>query len=98
MSALAERIAALTFDGHDVGGLPYHAIRDTLARHTLVRVRGLVDRDAIRAAHARIAAAFDAANDRRHDPRDTDAVRRNFQKLQVGANSGVGTRRRHRRL
>jgi hypothetical protein len=43
-------------------------------------VAGIVDR-------------FRIADDRRHDPRDTDAVRRNFQKLQIGANSGVNSRR-----
>jgi len=89
----ADPLDAITFEGRAVEDLPYDAIRTVLASHTIVRVRGLFDRDVIREAFTRIAAGFDAANDRRHDPRDTDAVRRNFQKLQVGANSGVNTRR-----
>lgn len=87
------RLDEVTFTGSDVQSLPFDSIRSTLSAHTIVRVRGLFDRDAIRAALARLAAAFDPAADRKHDPRDTDAVRRNFQKLQVGANSGVGSRR-----
>ena len=56
-------------------------------------MRGLFNPDAIRAARRRIAQSFDPANDRKHDPRDSDAVRRNFQKLQIGANSGIDSRR-----
>jgi hypothetical protein len=93
MSSLAERLDRASFEGSDVESLPYDDIRAALAAHTIVRVRGLFDRDDIRATLARMATAFDPANDRRHDPRDTDAVRRNFQKLQVGANSGVNSRR-----
>ncbi len=73
--------------------LPYDDIRRTLADHTLVRVRGLFDRDEVRSVFARLAAGFDASNDRKHDPRDTEAIRRNFQKLQIGANSGVNSHR-----
>jgi hypothetical protein len=68
-------------------------MRAALDTHHLARVRGLYDRAAIRAVKERLADSFDVKNDARHDPRDTDAVRRNFQKLQIGANSGVGTRR-----
>jgi hypothetical protein len=93
MSTLAERLEQVSFSGTDVESLPYDAIRDALVEHTIVRIRGLFDRDVIRATWAGMAAGFDAASDRKHDPRDSDAVRRNFQKLQVGANSGVGSRR-----
>lgn len=83
----------LLFEVDDLSSVPYDDLRRTLAEQAVVCVRGLFDRDAIRAVHHRIVAGFDPANDRRHDPRDTDAVRRNFQKLQVGANSGVNSRR-----
>lgn len=93
MHTPAELLDRVTFEGDDVESLPYDAIRDAVAAHAMVRVRGLFDRDEIRAALAGIAAGFSAARDERHDPADTDAVRRNFQKLQVGANSGVNSRR-----
>ena len=83
----------MTFDAATVAEVPYDAVRAALAAHSIARVRGLFDRDAIRAAYTRLVDGFDAAQDQRHDPRDTDAVRRNFQKLQVGANSGVNSRR-----
>lgn len=93
MSDMADRMARVSFEGRDVETLPYDDIRRALADHTLVRIRGLFDRDEIRSAFASLAAAFDASNDRKHDPRDTEAIRRNFQKLQIGANSGVNSRR-----
>jgi hypothetical protein len=83
----------VTFEATAVADVPYDDVRAALAAHSIARIRGLFDRQALRAVHARIAAGFDAANDQRHDPRDTDAVRRNFQKLQVGANSGVNSKR-----
>jgi hypothetical protein len=88
-----ERLAAVTFHATRVDDLPYDDLRAALAAHTIVLVRGLFDRDTLRATLAGIAARFNAGDDQRHDPRDSDAVRRNFQKLQIGANSGVNTRR-----
>lgn len=73
--------------------LPLERIRETVAAHGLARLRGLFDRAALRGTLDGIRERFDAVHDRRHDPRDTDAVRRNFQKLQIGANSGVDSRR-----
>jgi hypothetical protein len=64
----------------------------------VVRVRGLFDPAAIRAVTARIAARFDPAADRKHDPRDTEAVRTNFQKLVVGGITGVNAQRALARL
>jgi len=93
VSTLAERLEQVSFEGTDLEALPYDEIRAALGTHTIVRVRGLFDRDSIRATLAGMAARFDASNDRRHDPRDSDAVRTNFQKLQVGANSGVDSKR-----
>src|SRR5690242_17902178 len=82
-----------SFDGTDMRSLPYEDIRHAASTYGLSRVRGLFDREELRLVLAAIVSRFDADRDQRHDPRDTDAPRRNFQKLQVGANSGVGSRR-----
>jgi|GEM_PF-808418 len=71
----------------------YTRIRDDVRRTSLARIRGILDRETIRDCLARIRAGFDRTRDRKHDPRDADAVRTNFQKLQIGANSGADTRR-----
>jgi hypothetical protein len=89
----AERFKAIFFEAASLSAVPYEELRQNLERHAVVCVRGLFDRAEIRRTYASIVAGFDAQNDRRHDPGDTDAVRRNFQKLQVGANSGVNSRR-----
>jgi hypothetical protein len=93
MHSHAELLDRVTFEGTGVDSLPYDTIREVLAAHTVVRIRGLFARDELRAVLAGITAGFSATRDERHDPRDSDAVRRNFQKLQVGANSGVSSRR-----
>jgi len=93
MSSVAARLDQVSFESPDLESMPCDDIRTALAAHTIVRIRGLFDRSAIRSALAGMAERFDAAEDRKHDPRDADAVRRNFQKLQVGANSGVNSRR-----
>jgi hypothetical protein len=83
----------VTFQAQGLGDLDFSALRAALERHSILRIRGLFARDFVRERLSAIARDFDVKNDQRHDPRDTDAVRRNFQKLQVGANSGVGTSR-----
>ncbi|MFM7143991.1 MAG: hypothetical protein ACKO2K_18970 [Alphaproteobacteria bacterium] len=93
MTRPADFLEEVTHHASDLDSLDYGRLRSQLAERSVVRVTGLLDRDEIRAAHRRIVRDFDPANDRKHDPRDTEAVRRNFQKLQVGANSGMDTRR-----
>jgi hypothetical protein len=88
-----DTLGHVSFEAAVPQDLPVAAIRDTVASHGLARIRGLFDRDALREVLAGMVAGFDASRDARHDPRDTDAVRRNFQKLQIGANSGVNSRR-----
>jgi hypothetical protein len=83
----------VSFEAGSLDAVPYDALRSALAETSIVRVRGLFDRAQMRAVLRSIAARFDAADDRRHDPRDTEAIRRNFQKLQIGANSGIDSRR-----
>lgn len=89
----AERFKAVFFEAASLNEVPYQALREQLERHAVVCVRGLFDRAEIRSTYETIVAGFDPRKDLKHDPRDTDAVRRNFQKLQVGANSGVNSRR-----
>jgi hypothetical protein len=89
----ASFLEAVTFRAALPDELDYSALRRALAERSIVRVRGLFDREQVRGTLRKIATDFDVKNDQRHDPRDTDAVRRNFQKLQIGANSGVNTRR-----
>jgi hypothetical protein len=84
---------SVTLSASDLGALSFDSVRALLAQHNIVRVRGLFDRAEVLAAKAAVAARFDPALDRRHDPRDTESIRTNFQKLQIGANSGIDTRR-----
>ena len=81
------------FEADTLVSVPFDAVRDTVASHALACVRGLFDPHEVRDALERIHIRFDPANDRKHDPRDCNAVRRNFQKLQIGANSGIDSRR-----
>jgi hypothetical protein len=69
------------------------AVRSVVARHGVACLRGLFTPESIAAAVDRIARGFDPRADRKHDPNDSDAPRRNFQKLQIGANSGTSTTR-----
>jgi hypothetical protein len=89
----ARRLEEVLFVAARPEDVPLESVRAAVARDGVACVRGLFPRDEIRAVLARIADGFDCRQDRKHDPRDTDAVRRNFQKLQIGAGSGVGSRR-----
>lgn len=88
-----ELLDSVTHVADSLDRLDYERIRDDVRRTSLARIRGLLDRPTIRACLARIKNGFDRSRDRKHDTRDTDAVRTNFQKLQIGANSGADTRR-----
>lgn len=88
--ALLDRV---THEATALESLDIERIRDDVRRTSLARVRGLLDRQTVRDCLARIRRGFDRARDRKHDPHDTEAVRTNFQKLQIGANSGADTRR-----
>ncbi|MGA1769906.1 MAG: hypothetical protein ACO4CP_08890 [Steroidobacteraceae bacterium] len=86
-------LESVTHFASSLDALDYERIRDDVRRHSLARISGALDRETVRACLSRIRSTFDAGQDRKHDPRDTEAVRRNFQKLQIGANSGADTRR-----
>ncbi len=86
-------LADVTFDATSLEQVPFDRLRATLAERSIVRVRGLFAHLDLDRKMAAIADRFDPRADRKHDPRDTEAVRTNFQKLQIGANSGTSSRR-----
>lgn len=89
----ATQFAQVLLHADSIDAVPIERVRETIARHGLACIRGVFDPAAMRDVLHGMRQRFDPANDRKHDPRDSDAVRRNFQKLQVGANSGVDSRR-----
>ena len=89
----AALLESVTHRAAQLEDLDYDRIREDLRKSSIARIVGLVDRETARAGLRKIQEQFSAANDRKHDPRDTDAIRRNFQKLQVGAKSGGDHRR-----
>src|SRR5262245_6793754 len=88
-----ELLSKVTFVAATLDDVPHDHLRSTLEAEHIVRVRGLFSRDGLRQVMRGIASRFDPDEDRKHDPRDVDVPRTNFQKLQIGANSGVGSRR-----
>jgi len=87
-----------TFSASDLAQLPYDEVRQAVGRHGFVRICGLFDRRQILAARGTIERQFDRRHDRKHDPADTEAVRTNFQKLQVGGVTAINTCARFLRM
>jgi hypothetical protein len=83
----------VTFTVSQLAAVPLVDVRQTVADRGVAVVRGLFDRDELRGVLARFKEQFDANQDARHDPRDSAAIRTNFQKLQIGANSGLNSLR-----
>ena len=98
MPSARDLLEHATFVASSVDAVPAADVHAALRQHTVARLRGLFDPDAIREVRARMAAAFDSRNDRKHDPRDSEAVRTNFQKLVVGGITGVNELRALARL
>jgi len=73
-------------------------IRQVLAEHTFARITGLFDQETIRSARDRMRNGFSSKNDRKHDPRNPDALLKNFQKLVVGGTQGVNNAARFVRM
>lgn len=84
MNEIHELLNRVTFESRELDTLPYEAIRRMLDEHALVRVRGLFDRAEVMTARRNLERRFDPRDDRKHDPRDAEAIRGNFQKLMVG--------------
>ncbi len=91
--AAARRFASVLFVADHLEGVPYEDLRHAIATHSFVCVRGLFEREAVRRTLDGIREHFRPKDDRRHNPLDSNAARSNFQKLQIGANSGVNSRR-----
>jgi len=89
----ADRFDEVLHHAASLDAVPIDRVRASIGRHGVACVRGLFAPQAMREVWERMSRAFDASADRKHDPADTEAVRRNFQKLQIGANSGTSTRR-----
>lgn len=85
MSEVEAWLNTVTFAGETLESLPYSRIHEALQEHSLARVTGLFNAEEVLRARRNVEKQFDPRNDRKHDPRDTDAVRTNMQKLQVGA-------------
>ena len=74
--------------------VPFDLILSNLNEYSYACVRGLFSPEEILAAKENISAVFDAKNDKKHDPKDVDAIRGNLQKLQVGGTKGVNSQGR----
>ena len=85
----SSRFEAMLFEADSLDAIPYDDLRQTITRHSVACVRGLFNREALIRTYDSIASRFDLSNDRRHNPANADAVRRNFQKLQIGGRPGV---------
>lgn len=93
MSTRTDLLHGATFHASSPDELPVPELRAVLRERSVIRIRGLFDPAAIRAVKERMGAQFDCANDRKHDPRDTEAVRTNLQKLVVGGITGTNAHR-----
>jgi hypothetical protein len=82
-------ISAATVHAAALDDVPFDQLRGLLTTHTFARVTGLFSRAEVLAARAKLQARFDVKNDRKHDPKDAEAIRRNFQKLIVGGTRGT---------
>lgn len=84
-----KRITDATVHAPSLDDVPFDRLRGLLQTHTFARVTGLFSREEVLAARAKVEARFDAKNDRKHDPKDAEAIRNNFQKLVVGGTRGT---------
>jgi hypothetical protein len=69
--------------------VPFDKLHKLLDSRTYARVTGLFSPEEILDARERVRRRFDVKNDRKHDPKDAEAIRRNFQKLIVGGTKGA---------
>lgn len=92
-SPSAERFARALIHVDSPERIDVEAVRALVATQGVACLRGLFAPESIATTLARITREFDPGADRKHDPTDTEATRRNFQKLQIGANSGTSTSR-----
>jgi hypothetical protein len=84
-----QRTTDATVHARTLDDVPFDKLRDLLETRTFARVTGLFSQDEVLAARDKVKAKFDVKNDRKHDPKDAEAIRRNFQKLIVGGTRGT---------
>lgn len=89
----SELIQRVTHSIDSVESIDIDRVLRDVREFSIARITGILDRQSIRRSYESIRDGFDQANDRKHDPRDTEAPRSNYQKLQIGGNSGMDTRR-----
>jgi len=89
VQAAGKTISDATVHATALDDVPYQKLRELLTTHTFGRVTGLFSKDEVLAARDKLQARFDVKNDRKHDPKDAEAIRRNFQKLVVGGTRGT---------
>jgi hypothetical protein len=75
------------FEVESAEEIPMDAFVDAMERRTFACIRGLVSPAQMEAAHQRIVARFDRAKDHPASGQPPDAVRRNFQKINLGGES-----------
>ena len=76
----------------------FNLVRSTLKTYTYACIRGLFSPEEVAAAKEKMSSVFDAKNDKKHDPKDAEAIRSNFQKLQVGGTRGSNSGARFLRM
>ena len=84
MSLMTEATVRVT----NLEDVPFKQLRALLDTKTFARITGLFEPAEILTARERVRQRFDGKNDRKHDPKDAEAIRRNFQKLIVGGTRG----------
>lgn len=72
------------FEVEDAEALPMEAFVDAMERQTFACIRGIVGEAEMRTALGRIVAGFDRSKDHPASGQPPDAVRRNFQKINLG--------------
>ena len=86
---MAFNISDATIDVTNQNESEISHIRKTVDRYTFARVRGIFQPQEILNIRRNMEISFNPKNDRKHDPKDSDLLLRNFQKVVVGGTQGV---------
>lgn len=86
---MTNHISDATVHITSLNDVPVTRLHHLLATRTFACVRGLFSAEEMLSARERVRDRFDSKNDRKHDPKDANAIRANFQKLVVGGTKSV---------
>ena len=86
---MSKTISDASVHADTLDDVPFDKLRELLGTHTFARITGLFSPDEVLAARGKLMSHFDVKNDRKHDPKDAEAIRKNFQKLIVGGTRGA---------